>query len=145
MRTDYLTRSPVTVPSSPGKGEPTMSIPHSIVTNRREEAARPKFQAGAEPTHRPAYKVKESEDGFGLTVYLPGVSKSDLEITAEAHQLRIFGRRSWKQPEAWTQIYRESTNAPFELLLQHNNSFDADKAQAEFRDGVLKVALPKAE
>ncbi|HXE53781.1 MAG TPA: Hsp20/alpha crystallin family protein [Tepidisphaeraceae bacterium] len=122
-----------------------MSNASSIVSNRRDGSARPELETGATPTIRPAYRVKEKDDGFGLTVYLPGVPKAGLEITAEADQLRIIGRRSWKQPEGWTQIHRESTDAPFELVLEHGDSFDADKAEAEFRDGVLRLALPKAE
>lgn len=122
-----------------------MSILGSIVPHRREASARSELEAGAALTVRPVYRVKEKDDGFGLTVYLPGVSKTGLEITAEANQLRIVGRRSWKQPEGWTQIHRESVEAPFELVLQHDNSFNADKTEAEFRDGVLRLALPKAE
>jgi HSP20 family molecular chaperone IbpA len=91
------------------------------------------------------YEVKETDDAFGVTVYLPGVTKDTLELTAEAGQFRVVGRRVWSQPDGWTSLYRESSDAPFELTLTHDNAIDADKIAAELRDGVLRVSLPKAE
>ena len=96
-------------------------------------------------TVKPAYEIKEAEEAWGLTVYLPGVAKDGLEITAEEGQLRVIGRRNWKQPEGWTELYRESVDAPFELVLAHDNAIDVDKIAAEVRDGVLRVSLPKHE
>jgi HSP20 family molecular chaperone IbpA len=97
------------------------------------------------PTQKPAYEIKETPDAYGVTVYLPGIAKDGLEITAEATEVRIVGRRTWKQPEGWTSLYRESSDLPFELVLEHDNAIDADKVAAELRDGVLRVSLPKAE
>ena len=70
-------------------------------------------------TVKPRYEIKETTDAFGVTVYLPGVAKDGLEITAEEGQIRIIGRRVWKQPEGWTALHRESVDAPFELVLAH--------------------------
>lgn len=97
------------------------------------------------PTVKPAYEIKENNDAYGLTVYLPGVTKENLDLTAEEGQLRIVGRRTWKQPEGWTSVYRESSDVPFELVLSHDNVIDADKVVAELKDGVLRVSLPKHE
>lgn len=97
------------------------------------------------PKVTPAHEIKETDDAYGLTVYLPGVAKEQLELTAEAGQFRIFATRSWKQPESWTTLYRESTDAPFELVLTHDNLIDADKVAAELKDGVLRISLPKLE
>ena len=94
---------------------------------------------------KPAYEVKETSDTFGLTVYLPGVAKDGLEITAEEGQVRVVGRRAWQQSEAWTMLYRETVAAPYELVLTHDNAVDADKVAAELRNGVLRVSLPRHE
>jgi HSP20 family protein len=96
-------------------------------------------------TVKPHYEIKETPEAFGATVYLPGVAKDGLEITAEEGQIRIVGRRAWKQPEGWTALHRESVDAAFELLLGHENAIDTDKIAAELRDGVLRVSLPKHE
>jgi HSP20 family protein len=99
----------------------------------------------AQPTLRPAYEIRETPEAYGLTVYLPGVAKDGLEMTVEKDQVRILGRRGWKQPQGWTQLYRESADVPFELVLRHENTIDGDKVHAEIRDGVLRASLPKAE
>ena len=97
------------------------------------------------PSVKPRYEIKETPDAFGVTVYLPGVAKDTLEITAEAGEFRVVGRPNWTQPPGWTRLYRESAGLPFELTLTHDNAIDAEKIAAEFRDGVLRVSLPKAE
>jgi HSP20 family protein len=94
---------------------------------------------------KPVFHVNETDEAYGLTVYLPGVEKSGLDITAEAGEFRIVGRRTWKQPEGWTALYRESPMGDYELVLTHDNAIDADKIAAELRNGVLRVSLPKAE
>jgi len=101
--------------------------------------------ASSEPTVRPLYEVKETPEAWGLQVFLPGVAKEGLEFTAEEGQIAIRGRRDWKAPAGWTTLYRESSDAPFELVLQHDNCLDVEKIHAELKDGVLRVALPKAE
>jgi HSP20 family molecular chaperone IbpA len=101
--------------------------------------------AQSEPTVRPLYEVKETAEAWGLQVQLPGVAKEGLEFTAEEGQISIRGRRDWKAPAGWTALYRESTDVPFELVLQHDNSLDVEKIHAELKDGVLRVSLPKSE
>jgi len=96
-------------------------------------------------TFKPVYEINENEDAYGVTVELPGVAKEGLEITAEEGQIRIVGRRGWKQPEAWTALHRESVDAPFELVLAHDNAIDVEKIAAELRDGLLRLTLPKHE
>jgi HSP20 family molecular chaperone IbpA len=97
------------------------------------------------PTLKPAYELNETAEGFALTVYLPGVEHSGLDIQADAENLTIVGRRTWKRPDGWTSLYRESDDATYELTLAHDNIVDLDKVQAELRDGVLRVALAKTE
>jgi HSP20 family protein len=125
-----------------------MSLKNSLTPNRNRSVAREERSAQSNdlgPTVKPLYEVKETDDAYGLTVFLPGVTKETLEITAEAGEFRIVGRRAWQQPEGWTALYRESADVPFELSLGHENAIDADGIAAELRDGVLRVSLPKAE
>jgi len=125
-----------------------MSLINSFIPSLNRSLSRHDSNAPSNdlgPTVKPRYEVKETDDAFGVTVYLPGVTKDTLELTAEAGEFRVVGRRAWSQPEGWTTLYRESANAPFELTLAHDNAIDADKIAAELRDGVLRASLPKAE
>ena len=42
-------------------------------------------------------------------------------------------------------LHRESTDAAFELVLEHDNTIDPAKTEAELKDGVLHLKLTKAE
>jgi HSP20 family molecular chaperone IbpA len=127
-----------------------MSILNQIVPRLSRSLARP--QTGGEVsatqpefTVKPAYEVTENKEAWGLTAHLPGVTKEGLELTAEEGRVTIRGRRVWAKPEGWTAVYRESVDAPYELVLEHDNTVDAEKIHAELKDGVLRVSLPKAE
>jgi len=97
------------------------------------------------PVCRPQFEVDETEGAYGVTVYLPGVSKEGLEITDEDGELRITGKRATKLPEGLAALHRESSDAAFELLLTHDSAVDTAKIEAELKDGVLRLALAKAE
>jgi HSP20 family protein len=94
---------------------------------------------------KPYHEIVDSKDDYELTVYLPGVSKGGLQITAENNELRIVGQPAWKRPDNWVTLYNESAEVPFELALEHDHSVDIEKIHAELRDGVLRVSLPKSE
>jgi HSP20 family molecular chaperone IbpA len=124
-----------------------MSLLQSIIPSLNripatsESAGAPELGA----TVKPAYEIRETADAFTVTVYLPGVAKDGLELTAEDGQIRIVGRRAWKQPSAWAALYRESAEPDYELVLSHDNGIDADKIVAHLREGVLQAWLPKHE
>jgi HSP20 family molecular chaperone IbpA len=126
-----------------------MSLLNTLIptlTRSTPAAARdPQRPADLGQTVKPAYDIKETADAFGVTVHLPGVAKDGLDLTVEENQIRIVGRRAWKQPAGWTPLYRETADAAFELVLNHDNTIDVDKIAAELRDGVLRVSLPKHE
>lgn len=120
----------------------TSLVPGFVRSPAARDAAR--SESGVE-TVRPRYEVKETDEAFGLTVQLPGVTKENLELTAEDGEIRVFARRSWKQPEGWTSLHRETADAAYELVLSHENAVNIDAIHAELSDGVLRVSLPKAE
>lgn len=93
----------------------------------------------------PAYEVKESPEAFGLEVFVPGVAKDAVEISIDRGELVLTGRRSWKAPEGWTEIFRESSSADFRLRLDLGDVVDVNKINAELDHGILRVTLPKAE
>jgi HSP20 family molecular chaperone IbpA len=97
------------------------------------------------PVCRPYFEIDETDGAYGVTVQMPGVSKDGLEITAEGGELRITGKRSMKLPDGVTALHRESSDAAFELVLTHDSTVNTGKIGAELKDGILRVALAKAE
>lgn len=122
-----------------------MSLLTSIIPSLNRSVAQSDETKPTTPAVKPLYEVKETNEAFGLTVQLPGVSKEGLSITAEEDTLTIRGERGWKRPTGWTSLYRESSDLAYELMLQHDNAVDLDKIHAELRDGVLRLSLPKTE
>jgi HSP20 family protein len=123
-----------------------MTLLNTLIPSRTNQATR-QNRDGTERkmTVKPAYEIKETPDAWGVTVYLPGVTKDGLELTAEEGELRVFAQRAWKQPTGWSALYRETADAPFELVLAHDNAVNLDAIAAEIHDGVLRISLPKHE
>lgn len=124
-----------------------MSLFSTLIPAFNRTPAKAAAAPGADeaPGVTPTYEIKETPEAWGVTVHLPGVAKDGLEITAEEGEVRIVGRRAWTQPEGWTSLHRETADAPYTLVLTHDDALDADKIAAELRDGVLRVSLPKKE
>lgn len=109
---------------------------------------RPARRNGAEADANyvtPAYELKESKDAYGLEVFTPGVAKDAVEIQVDQGELVITARRRWKAPEGWTELFRETRDADYQLRIDLNDAVDTDKINAELEHGVLRVTLPKAE
>jgi HSP20 family protein len=118
-----------------------MSFLNTLIPTRNGSCS----EAGADQARRPHYEVTETEATYGLTVFLPGVSKDGLEITDEGGELTITGKRTSKLPEGATLLHRESSDAAYSLVVTHDNTVDSEKIVAELRDGVLQLKLAKAE
>ena len=68
-------------------------LSRSLGRNQGTPESQPEF------TLKPAYQLTETPEAWGLTTHLPGVTKQDLEVTAEEGYITIRGRRAWQQPE----------------------------------------------
>ncbi len=122
-----------------------MPLLNSLLPSFARSAAASHDAAQEGPAVRPLYQVKENSDAWTVTIQLPGATRESLSITDEEGTLTIRAERNWKQPAGWTTLYRESSDLPYALRLSHENEFDADKATAEFKEGVLQLSLPKSE
>lgn len=123
-----------------------MSLLSSLVPSlNRATAPAAASESDLGPTVKPVYELAETADGFALTVQLPGVDHAGLEVRADSESLTVVGRRTWKKPEGWSALYRESDETAYRLVLSHDNVLDLDKIRAELRDGILRVALSKTE
>ncbi|MBI3774048.1 MAG: Hsp20/alpha crystallin family protein, partial [Gammaproteobacteria bacterium] len=77
---------------------------------------------------------------------IPGVDKKDLEITVTEDALTIKGSTRQENKEEKGNYYRsEISGGIFARTLMLPGSVNADKAKTEFKDGVLKLTLPKVE
>ena len=90
--------------------------------------------------------VCETENEFVVKAALPGVKPDDVQVTIHGDTLTIRGQskaEEEKKGEHWH--LRERRFGTFQRALSLTTPVDADKAQAQFENGVLTLRIPKSE
>jgi HSP20 family protein len=94
----------------------------------------------------PAIDVHEEKDGYIVKAELPGVKREDVSLSLEEDVLTIKGeRREEKEEKREGYLRRERAYGAFQRTLQLPRPVKAEAVSAEFKDGVLKIRLPKAD
>ncbi|OGP29165.1 MAG: hypothetical protein A2038_14190 [Deltaproteobacteria bacterium GWA2_57_13] len=92
----------------------------------------------------PSVDLYETPDAIILTADLPGVRGEDVKVEVEGNNLILQGRRALERTESDGKFfYQERSFGDFARRMALPESVDKDKISAEFRDGVLRVTLPK--
>lgn len=90
--------------------------------------------------------VWEEKDDVFVKMALPGIKKEDIKITINEDNISIKGETAEKEEEDKDKkYYYRSMETSFEQRFNLPTKVDPDNAEAEFKDGVLKVKLPKAD
>ena len=77
---------------------------------------------------------------------MPGVSVKDIDININGNELTISGQRNSDEiPEGAHYLRRERNFGKFARTIQLPFTVDPEKVEANFKDGVLTITLPKAE
>jgi len=92
----------------------------------------------------PPINVFRRGDGFAIIAELPGVKKSDLEVQVRGRTLRFGGTKAVSYPEQAAVHRRERLAGRFDRALTLPIEIDAEGVQAEYRDGILALYLPRA-
>ncbi|SBT09316.1 Heat shock protein Hsp20 [Candidatus Accumulibacter aalborgensis] len=87
------------------------------------------------------------EDSSGITLYadLPGVPKEKLRLHVEADTLTIEGEIDLEMPGGIEASHAEVSLPRYRRVFTLSKELDASKVGAEFKNGVLKLSIPKAE
>lgn len=91
--------------------------------------------------------VVESDGEILVTADLPGVSKDDIDIRCTGDSLMIKAERRSEEEEKESEGYvrRERSWGSYRRDISLPGKVDCDAVEARFRNGVLKVKLPKEE
>ena len=94
----------------------------------------------------PPMDVKEDAEAYTVHLEVPGVPRDKIEITLQDGALIIRGSREQKTEKGEGQYRRvERSYGHFSRSLSLPRAVDAGKVEANLKDGVLMVRLPKAE
>jgi HSP20 family protein len=99
-----------------------------------------------EMTFTPAFDVSETENELIVKAEVPGMDQKDIDINLSDGLLSITGEKKHE---------KEDKNENYHCVERHYGKFsrtmrvpfevEADKVDATYKDGVLKVTLPKSE
>lgn len=107
----------------------------------------PAFMPGLGARRYPRINLREDQDHIYVDALLPGVDPKGLEMTVLRGTLTLAGERKEvegeQQPSAWHR--RERGTGKFLRTVELPVEVDVDKVQADYRNGLLTVRLPKAE
>ena len=96
----------------------------------------------------PAIDLIEKKDAYIVRAELPGVERSNIDISFEKSILTISGQKS-AMLEAKDEEFRvfaaERASGSFSRSLRMPDHIDGEKISAEYKDGLLTVTVPKAE
>ena len=94
----------------------------------------------------PAVDIYETEQNVIVKAELPGIDPKDVEATVHEGTLYLKGERKYEK-EVKEEHYHhvERAYGSFARSFELPASIDEDKVQADFKDGVLTLTLPKRE
>lgn len=92
---------------------------------------------------RPPVDIFEGPEDITLIADMPGVSKERLELRAERNSLVIEGGAELNIPERMDALYAEVRSTRYRRSFALSNELDANQINANLKDGVLTVRIPK--
>lgn len=94
----------------------------------------------------PAVDIYEEPDAILVEADLPGLSKDDITVNLENNVLTIRGERKLEREDKRENYHRiERAYGVFARSFTLPSEVDPDKIDAEFKDGVLRIRMPKKE
>ncbi|WP_369158209.1 Hsp20/alpha crystallin family protein [Candidatus Thiodiazotropha sp. LNASS1] len=94
---------------------------------------------------RPNVDILEDETGITLRADLPGVTKEGLDIQVDNETLSIDGKAEIDMPEAMQALYADVRATRYQRSFSLSSELDGDKTEANLKDGVLSLRIPKRE
>lgn len=94
----------------------------------------------------PAAEMHETPDQISLKMEVPGIEAKDLDIKVTAEAVAITGeRKSEVKNDDKSMSRSEFRYGSFQRIIPLPARIQNDKVQAEFKNGVLCLTMPKAE
>ena len=94
----------------------------------------------------PSVDIFENKDQIVLEAELPGMNREDFELTIENNVLTLRGERRFEKTDEGDNYHRvERSYGSFTRSFTLPQTVSGEGANAEYKNGVLRVALPKRE
>jgi len=94
----------------------------------------------------PNIEMVEKKDSYVLTAELPGIKKEDVKLSLKNDVLTIQGERKAEEEVKEANYYCcERVYGAFYRSIEMPSAVDEKKVKAEFKDGLLKITMPKTK
>lgn len=94
----------------------------------------------------PPAEIHETPEAIHLKLEIPGMEASDLDVQVTAESVSISGeRKAETRTEADGVARTEFRYGKFHRVIPLTTRIQNDQVQAEYKDGILSLTLPKAE
>jgi HSP20 family protein len=93
----------------------------------------------------PLVNLTEDKDKYYVRAELPGVKGDDLDIQVTGNNLAISGQRKIEAEEGVRYHRREREAGTFSRMIGLPGEVDSDKVDAKLENGLLTIAIHKAE
>jgi HSP20 family protein len=92
---------------------------------------------------QPMADVHETETAFVVLLELPGIEQDDVEVQVDGENVVVRGQRRLgaARPERYHRM--ERSYGSFSRSFRLPGPVDADAVMAQFKDGLLRLELPK--
>lgn len=114
-----------------------------------DEASVPRGEARGESgggrVWGPLVDILETENDVTVRMDVPGVDKESIDVQLTGETLAVRGERSFERGEGENVIHVERPYGQFVRSFTIGVPVQTDRVQANYRDGVLSITLPKAE
>ena len=101
----------------------------------------------APASRMPAVDIKETDTEYQVIADLPGISKDNLEVSLkdEVLSLTVQTRQEQSEESEGRIVRQERYRGTFHRSFKLNDTVDAENIQANYKDGVLTISVPKKE
>ena len=105
----------------------------------------PAVTKGSKMGFVPSVDVMETKENYILDMDLPGLTEKDVEINLKNRMLSISSKKEEKKEDKkegdW--LIKERRSSSFTRKFTLPDDIDADKVNATFTNGVLKITIPR--
>lgn len=102
------------------------------------------FENGPTQSWTPAVEVEEKEDSIVFTFEVPGINQEDISINVENGLLTFSGEKRGAREEG-SSVTSERWYGRFSRSFRLPNSADTQNIDAQLKNGILTVSVPKRE
>jgi HSP20 family protein len=94
----------------------------------------------------PTVDISETPQQYNIRAEIPGMKKEDIKISINKNCLTLSGEKKEEKKTEGEKFHRmESYYGSFQRSFVMPEGIKADKVEANFKDGVLSVTVPKSE